>query len=105
MPTFTFDCHSDAELASLRQAALFIAELHQLAQTAPDGQVLLAAGRKVYAENCAVCHAPDGKGNKELGAPDLTDGIWLFGSGEDSIIEVIANSRGGVMPAWKTGSK
>ena len=60
----------------------------------------LAAGKKLFADNCAVCHGEDGKGNKELGAPNLTDGIWLFGSDEASIIEVIANSRGGVMPAW-----
>ena len=60
----------------------------------------LAAGRKIYADNCAVCHGAEGKGNKELGAPNLTDGIWLFGSDEAAIVEVIANSRGGVMPAW-----
>lgn len=60
----------------------------------------LAAGRKLYADNCAVCHGAEGKGNKELGAPDLTDGIWLFGSDEAAIVEVITNSRGGVMPAW-----
>lgn len=60
----------------------------------------LAAGKKIYADNCAVCHAPEGKGNKELGAPDLTDGIWLFGSDEAAIVEVIASSRSGVMPAW-----
>jgi|RhiMethySRZTD1v2_1073278.scaffolds.fasta_scaffold185750_4 cytochrome c oxidase cbb3-type subunit 3 len=60
----------------------------------------LAAGKKIYADNCAVCHGPDGKGNRELGAPNLTDGIWLFGSDEATIVEVIANSRGGVMPAW-----
>ena len=41
-----------------------------------------------------------GKGNQELGAPNLTDGIWLFGSDEATIIEVITKSRGGVMPAW-----
>ena len=60
----------------------------------------LAAGKKLYADNCALCHGPEGKGNKELGAPNLTDGIWLFGSDEATLIEVIANSRGGVMPAW-----
>ena len=56
--------------------------------------------RKIYADNCAVCHGPDGKGNKELGAPNLTDGIWLFGSDEAAIIEIVTNSRSGVMPAW-----
>ena len=60
----------------------------------------LAAGNKIYADNCAVCHGPDGKGNSELGAPNLADGIWLFGSDEATLIEVIANSRSGVMPAW-----
>ena len=60
----------------------------------------LAAGAKVYADNCAVCHGPEGKGNKELGAPNLTDGIWLFGSDEAAIIDVVANSRSGMMPAW-----
>jgi cytochrome c oxidase cbb3-type subunit III len=59
-----------------------------------------AAGKKLYADNCAVCHRPEGKGNRELGAPDLTDGIWLFGSDEATIVDVITNSRGGVMPAW-----
>jgi cytochrome c oxidase cbb3-type subunit 3 len=60
----------------------------------------LAAGKKLYADNCVVCHGPDGKGNKELGSPNLTDGIWLFGPDEATIIEVITNSRSGVMPAW-----
>lgn len=60
----------------------------------------LAAGKKIYADNCAICHAPDGIGNKELGSPNLTDGIWLFGSDEATIVEIITNSRGGVMPAW-----
>ena len=60
----------------------------------------LAAGKTLYADNCAVCHGLDGKGNKELGAPNLTDGIWLFGSDEAAIIEIVTNSRSGVMPAW-----
>jgi cytochrome c oxidase cbb3-type subunit 3 len=60
----------------------------------------LAAGKKIYSDNCAVCHGTEGQGNKELGAPNLTDGIWLFGSDEAAIVEVITNSRSGVMPAW-----
>jgi cytochrome c oxidase cbb3-type subunit III len=60
----------------------------------------LAAGKRIYADNCAICHGPEGSGNKELGAPNLTDGISLFGSDEATIIELIANSRSGVMPAW-----
>ena len=46
-------------------------------------------GAKIFADNCAVCHGPDGKGNRELGAPNLTDKIWLYGSGHKTIIEGI----------------
>jgi cytochrome c oxidase cbb3-type subunit 3 len=60
----------------------------------------LGAGKKLFAENCVLCHGDDGKGNKELGAPNLTDAIWLNGSDEATIIDVVTNSRGGVMPAW-----
>jgi len=59
-----------------------------------------AAGKKLFADNCASCHADDGKGNQELGAPNLTDKIWLFGSDEATLIETISNGRAGVMPAW-----
>lgn len=59
-----------------------------------------AAGRKIFAENCASCHGEGGKGNQELGAPNLTDQIWLYGSDEATLIETITNGRAGVMPAW-----
>jgi cytochrome c oxidase cbb3-type subunit III len=64
----------------------------------PNADVPL--GRKVFADNCAVCHGPDGKGNRELGAPNLTSGIWLYGPGEDVIVDGITNGRGAMMPAW-----
>jgi cytochrome c oxidase cbb3-type subunit III len=59
-----------------------------------------AAGKKIFAENCSSCHGDAGKGNQELGAPDLTDKIWLYGGDEATIIETITNGRSGVMPAW-----
>ncbi|TAK47678.1 MAG: cytochrome-c oxidase, cbb3-type subunit III [Xanthobacteraceae bacterium] len=61
----------------------------------------LAAGQKLFADNCAACHGDDGKGNRELGAPNLTDKIWLYGSDKATIVEGITNGRGGVMPAWQ----
>jgi cytochrome c oxidase cbb3-type subunit 3 len=60
----------------------------------------LAAGKKIFADNCAVCHGADGTGNQELGAPNLTDRIWLYGPDEATIIDTVSNSRSGVMPAW-----
>lgn len=59
-----------------------------------------AAGKTIFDANCVACHGKDGKGNQELGAPNLTDQIWLYGSDEATIVETITNGRAGVMPAW-----
>jgi cytochrome c oxidase cbb3-type subunit 3 len=59
-----------------------------------------AAGAKIFAENCTSCHGDNGKGNQEMGAPNLTDKIWLYGSDEATLVETISNGRAGVMPAW-----
>jgi cytochrome c oxidase cbb3-type subunit 3 len=59
-----------------------------------------ATGTKLFADNCAACHGDAGKGNPEMGAPNLTDNIWLYGSDEATIIETVTNGRNGVMPAW-----
>lgn len=61
----------------------------------------LGLGKKVFADNCAVCHGPDGKGNRELGAPNLTDKIWLYGPDKATIMQGVQNGRGGQMPAWQ----
>ncbi len=53
-----------------------------------------------FADNCAVCHGDAGKGKRELGAPDLTDPIWLYASDKAAIVDGIWNGRGAVMPAW-----
>ena len=50
---------------------------------------------------CAACHGADGKGNAALGAPNLTDRIWLHGSAEPAIIETITRGRTNQMPAHK----
>ena len=60
----------------------------------------LAAGAKLFAANCASCHGDDGKGKQELGAPNLADQIWLYGSDETAIVDTITNGHAGVMPAW-----
>jgi cytochrome c oxidase cbb3-type subunit 3 len=57
-------------------------------------------GARLFEQNCTACHGPDGKGNRAIGAPNLTDAIWLYGGDADSIAHTIANSRYGVMPRW-----
>jgi len=60
----------------------------------------LALGKKTFADNCAVCHGEEAKGNREVGAPNLTDKIWLYGPEKETIMQGIRNGRGGTMPAW-----
>lgn len=61
---------------------------------------LVADGAKIFADNCASCHGADGKGNRELGTPNLTDAIWLYGGSEAQIAAQVRSPRNGVMPAW-----
>ncbi|SLN10660.1 Cbb3-type cytochrome c oxidase subunit CcoP [Roseovarius albus] len=58
------------------------------------------AGEMIFQDNCASCHGEDGKGDREQGAPNLTDAIWLYGGSEEDLTETITYSRFGVMPAW-----
>jgi cytochrome c oxidase cbb3-type subunit 3 len=57
-------------------------------------------GAALFATNCAACHGPDGRGSRELGAPNLADPIWLYGGDSDALRYTIANARQGVMPRW-----
>ncbi|HEU4476754.1 MAG TPA: cytochrome-c oxidase, cbb3-type subunit III [Methyloceanibacter sp.] len=61
-----------------------------------------AAGRgaEVYAATCAPCHGAQGKGNLAIGAPDLSDELWLYAGDKDTIAGSIRNGRAGMMPAW-----
>lgn len=58
------------------------------------------AGAEIFADQCAGCHGDDGKGTRALGAPDLTDAIWLYGGDYETLVETVTNSRFGVMPAF-----
>ncbi len=60
----------------------------------------VSAGKKVFAENCVACHGEDAKGISDVGAPNLTTKIWLYGGDKASIVETLTNGRGGHMPAW-----
>ncbi len=56
-------------------------------------------GKRGFDMFCVACHGVDGKGNTALGAPNLTDGVWLYGSSEATIVETILNGRTNIMPA------
>ncbi|WP_404361993.1 cytochrome-c oxidase, cbb3-type subunit III [Marinobacter sp.] len=57
------------------------------------------AGAAVYAQGCAGCHGPEAKGNQAMGAPDLTDDAWLYGSTYEWIEETVLYGRENMMPA------
>jgi cytochrome c oxidase cbb3-type subunit 3 len=63
----------------------------------PAGNV--TAGKKTFTEICSACHGPEGRGNALLGAPNLTDSVWLHGGALATIRSTISDGRQGQMPA------
>ncbi len=61
---------------------------------------LAEAGAVVFEENCASCHGEAGLGDREQGAPNLTDAIWLYGGDAQALTDTVTYSRFGVMPPW-----
>jgi cytochrome c oxidase cbb3-type subunit 3 len=94
MPRFGADQILTAEqIADVSAYALSLSGQPADAQAAGRGQA-------VFAEQCAACHGDDGKGNLELGAPNLADQIWLYG-GPDTVVAQVETPRHGVMPTWE----
>jgi cytochrome c oxidase cbb3-type subunit 3 len=63
-------------------------------------QAAAERGAVIFAEQCASCHGEHGEGIQELGGPNLTDQLWLYGGTKDQIVQQIHAPRHGVMPAW-----
>jgi cytochrome c oxidase cbb3-type subunit III len=77
------------------QVVAYVRSLSGLGHNAAEA----AAGKPRYEQICVACHGVDGKGNIALGAPDLTDTAWLYGSSEKVITETLTKGRNGQMPA------
>ncbi|MEM8554372.1 MAG: cytochrome-c oxidase, cbb3-type subunit III [Pseudomonadota bacterium] len=78
-----------------------VANYVQSLSTEPNDASLVATGATVFDEQCTSCHEVGGVGNRDLGAPNLSDAIWLYGGDYDSLVETITYSRFGVMPHWQ----
>lgn len=65
----------------------------------PHNETTAALGKEKFEQICAGCHLPTGKGNTAMGAPNLTDDIWLYGGSQQAIMKSIADGRQGRMPA------
>ncbi|MGD1037274.1 MAG: cytochrome-c oxidase, cbb3-type subunit III [Roseiarcus sp.] len=81
----------------IREVASYVRTLSKLA---PEQGVDVAAGKKIFADNCSPCHGDDGKGNLSMGAANLTDGLQLYGGDLKDVIQTIAYARNSTMPAW-----
>lgn len=76
-----------------------VSYVRTISKQAPAGAAS-QRGAVLFANNCAVCHGAGGEGNRSVGAPKLTDRIWLYGGDRASLTNTVVNAHGGVMPAW-----
>ncbi len=95
MPAYgRFDMLSEAQIDDLVEKVLML--------SGQDGDPAAAArAEQTFATQCAACHGPDGRGNRDLGAPNLTDADWLYGGDREAIYTTIYNARNSHMPAWE----
>lgn len=93
MPVFGDNYLADEEIANVVEYVLSIS--NQEHDTA-----MAEAGAETFLNECSACHGENGEGMRDLGAPNLTDAIWLYGGDRDTLIETVTYSRNGVMPPW-----
>ncbi|MEM8536652.1 MAG: cytochrome-c oxidase, cbb3-type subunit III, partial [Pseudomonadota bacterium] len=92
MPAFADVLERDEIAAVVEQVLALSGQEHDAA--------LAAQGAAVYADQCASCHGDSGLGMQALGAPNLSDAIWLYGGSRADIKYTVENARFGVMPPW-----
>ena len=92
MPAFGLD--GVLKSHEIKDVASFVRSLSGLEKSNDNGA-------KIFANNCVACHGDQGKGNPQLGAPNLTDTIWLYSSDANEVYKTIYYSRAGVMPFWQ----
>jgi cytochrome c oxidase cbb3-type subunit III len=91
MPRFGADGLLTAE--QVGQVTDYVLSLSGKGKATPEGA-------KIFQEQCITCHQVSGKGNQEMGAPDLTDALWLYGGTREAVYRTIFYARNGSMPAW-----
>lgn len=94
MPRFGADKLLTAD--QIADVAAYVRTLAKLDQPSADS----ARGATVFKDQCAICHGAAGQGNRDVGAPSLTDGIWLYSGTRDGIQQQVTLPKQGMMPAW-----
>jgi cytochrome c oxidase cbb3-type subunit 3 len=77
------------------------AYVHSLSHKSDASAATLQDGKAVFDANCVACHGEDARGKRDVGAPDLTDSFWIYGSDLQGIYETIYGGRQGQMPGWE----
>ena len=86
--------------AQVRAVAAYVRSLSGLPMGADD-KARIEDGKTVFADNCVACHGEDGHGSTDVGAPDLTDDSWIYGSSAQAVFTSIHSGRQGHMPHWE----
>lgn len=88
------------EPLQVEQVASYVLSLSGLPGESAEDAAAAKDGAPLFEENCAACHGEDGKGGRDFGAPNLADGLWLYGHSKEDVISQIRSPKHGVMPAW-----
>lgn len=98
MPAFGADEMLDKKQVS--DVAAYVYSLSNPEASTADNIGQIDAGREVFVTACSSCHGQDAKGKQDMGAPNLTDGRWMYGGSLDRIIQTVHGGRQGHMPTW-----
>jgi cytochrome c oxidase cbb3-type subunit 3 len=77
-----------------------VANVAEYVMSLSDKSLSNKKGEEIFEANCVACHKAGGIGNREVGAPNLSDAIWLYGGKKEDIVFTVTYSRYGVMPYW-----
>lgn len=97
MPAYGGNPEAVGGASGAREVAQYVRSLSGLAHDS----ILASKGKERFTTVCAACHGAEGKGNPAMGAPNLTDKTWLYGSKEATLVETITKGRANQMPAHK----
>lgn len=100
--------HPDTRISQMpafgKDGILKPAEVAQVADyvlSLSSGKGATEEGAAIFKQNCAACHGDTGHGNRQVGAPNLADAIWLYGGTKADVINQVNTPRHGVMPTWE----
>ncbi|WP_105441219.1 cytochrome-c oxidase, cbb3-type subunit III [Neorhizobium sp. T25_13] len=98
MPAFGRDEMLDRQ--QVLDVAAYVISLNDPTTSTAKNVNQIDKGREVFLTTCAACHGENAKGKPDVGAPNLTDGQWVYGGSLQSIVDTIHGGRQGHMPTW-----